>query len=54
MLIKGYLEGWKVLSIALAFCCLERYYRDFSPLKRVIVSRDWIAVASRLVPIPGI
>jgi hypothetical protein len=47
-------KSWQVLSIALAFCCLERSYRDLSPLKRVIVSRDWIAVANRLVPIPGI
>jgi hypothetical protein len=39
--------------MALAFCCLGRSYRDFSPLKRIIVSRDWIAVANRLVPIPG-
>jgi IS605 OrfB family transposase len=47
-------KSWQVLSIALAFCCLERSYRDLSPLKRVIISRDWTAVASRLVPIPGI
>jgi predicted transposase len=47
-------KSWQVLSIALAFCCLERSYRDLSPLKRVIVSKDWTAVANRLVPIPGI
>jgi IS605 OrfB family transposase len=47
-------KSWQVLSIALAFCCLGKSYRDFSPLKRVIVSRDWIAVANRLVPVPGI
>jgi transposase, IS605 OrfB family, central region len=47
-------KSWQVLSIALAFCCLEKSYRDFSPLKRVIISKDWIAVANRLVPIPGI
>jgi IS605 OrfB family transposase len=46
-------KSWQVLSIALAFCCLERSYRDFSPLKRVIVSKDWIAVANRLVPVLG-
>jgi len=28
-------------------------YRDFSPLKRVIFSKDWIAVANRLVPVLG-
>jgi regulator of replication initiation timing len=47
-------KSWQVLSIALAFCCLERSYRDLSPLKCVIVSKDWIAVANRLVPVPGI
>jgi IS605 OrfB family transposase len=46
-------KSWQVLSIALAFCCLERLYRDLSPLKRVIVSKDWIAVANRLVPVLG-
>jgi IS605 OrfB family transposase len=43
-------KSWQVLSITLAFCCLEKSYRDFSPLKRVIISKDWIAVANRLVP----
>jgi transposase, putative, N-terminal domain len=43
-------KSWQVLSIALAFCCLERSYRDFSPLKRVIISKDWTAVANRLTP----
>ncbi|WP_299238582.1 IS200/IS605 family accessory protein TnpB-related protein [Sulfurihydrogenibium sp.] len=46
-------KSWQVLSIALAFCCLERSYRDLSPLKRVIVSKDWIAVANRLAPVLG-
>jgi hypothetical protein len=46
-------KSWQVLSIALAFCCLGRSYRDFSPLKRVIISKDWIAVANRLVPVLG-
>ena len=43
-------KSWQVLSIALAFCCLERSYKDLSPLKRVIISKDWIAVANRLAP----
>ncbi|HBW59202.1 MAG TPA: transposase, partial [Thermoanaerobacter sp.] len=38
-------KSWQVLSIALAFCCLEKSYRDFSPLKRVIISKDWTVVA---------
>jgi len=44
-------KSWQVLSIALAFCCLER--SNLSPLKRMIVSKDWIAVANRLVPVLG-
>ncbi|MFP3253981.1 MAG: transposase, partial [Hydrogenobaculum sp.] len=48
----GY-KSWQVLFTALAFCCLEKSYRDFSPLKRVIISKDWIAVANRLVPVLG-
>jgi hypothetical protein len=47
-------KSWQVLSIALAFCCLEKSYRDFSPLKRVIISKDWTVVANRLVPMLGI
>ncbi len=46
-------KSWRVLSIALAFCCLGRSHRDLSPLKRVIVLKDWIAVANRLVPVLG-
>jgi hypothetical protein len=46
-------KSWQVLSITLAFCCLERLYRDLSSLKRVIISKDWIAVANRLVTVPS-
>jgi len=49
-LTAGRHKSWQVLSIALAFCCLERSYKDLSPLKRVIISKDWIAVANRLAP----
>ena len=31
-LSTGRHKSWQVLSIALAFCCLEKSYRDFSPL----------------------
>ena len=47
---KRLLEGEKRKD----FCCLEKSYRDLSPLKRVIISKDWIAVANRLVPVLGI
>jgi hypothetical protein len=49
----GY-KNWQFLFTTLAFCCLEKSYRDFSPLKQLIVSKDWIAVANRLVPVLGI
>ncbi|MCI4407468.1 MAG: IS200/IS605 family accessory protein TnpB-related protein [Thermofilum sp.] len=48
----GKQKSWQVLSVALAFSCLEGF-RDFSPLKRVIISGDWAGVARRLVPVPG-
>jgi hypothetical protein len=43
-------KSWQVLSIALVFCCLEKSYKDLSSLKRVIISKDWIAVADRTLP----
>jgi transposase, putative, N-terminal domain len=46
-------KSWQVLFTALAFCYLEKSYIDFSPLKRVIISKNWIAVANRLVPVLG-
>jgi len=47
-------KSWQVLSVALAFSCLESF-RDFSPLKRVILLGDWVGVAKRkgLVPLLG-
>ena len=44
-------KSWQVLSVALAFSCLESL-RDFSPLKRILISRDWAGVAKQkgLVP----
>jgi IS605 OrfB family transposase len=47
-------KSWRVLSVALAFSCLESF-RDLSPLKRVILTRDWVGAAKRngLVPLPG-
>jgi len=47
-------KSWQVLSVALAFSCLESL-RDFSPLKRVILLRDWVGAAKQngLVPLPG-
>jgi len=48
---KSLQKRWQVLSVALAFSCLESF-RDFSPLKRVILLGDWVGVAKRkgLVP----
>jgi len=49
----GRYKNWQVLFTAFAFCCLEKSYRDFSPLKQLIVSRDWARMVSRLVPVLG-
>jgi ElaB/YqjD/DUF883 family membrane-anchored ribosome-binding protein len=47
-------KSWQVLSVALAFSCLESF-RDLSPLKRVLLTRDWVGVAKRngSAPLPG-
>ncbi|MCC6011663.1 IS200/IS605 family accessory protein TnpB-related protein [Candidatus Caldipriscus sp.] len=46
-------KSWRVLSVALAFSCLESF-RDFSPLKRVLLLGDWVGVAGRVSPsLPG-
>jgi transposase, putative, N-terminal domain len=44
----GY-KNWQVLFTAFAFSCLESY-RDFSPLKRILLDGDWARMANRLVP----
>ena len=46
---KSLQKSWRVLSVALAFSCLESF-RDFSPLKRVILLGDWVGVAGRVSP----
>jgi IS605 OrfB family transposase len=48
----GRYKNWQVLFTALAFPCLESH-RDFSPLKRVMISRDWARMVNRLVPVLG-
>jgi len=52
--VQALQKSWPVLSVALAFSCLESF-RDLSPLKRVILARDWVGAAKRngLVPLPG-
>jgi IS605 OrfB family transposase len=50
---KSLQKSWRVLSVALAFSCLESF-RDFSPLKRVLLLGDWVGVACRVSPsLPG-
>jgi len=44
-------KSWQVLSVALALSCLESL-RDFSPLKGVIIARDWVGAAKRASPSP--
>jgi len=48
----GRYKNWQVLFTAFAFSCLESY-RDFSPLKRVMISKDWVRMVNRLVPVLG-
>jgi IS605 OrfB family transposase len=50
-------KSWRVLSVALASLlattCLE-WCRDHSPLKRVLISGDWVSVAGKGSPsLPG-
>ena len=46
-------KSWQVLSVALALSCLESL-RDYSPLKRVILARDWVGAANKASPsLPG-
>jgi IS605 OrfB family transposase len=50
-------KSWRVLSVALAAllatACLE-WCRDHSPLKRVLISGDWVRVAGKGSPsLPG-
>jgi len=42
-------KSWQVLSVAFAFSCLESL-RDFSPLKGILISRDWAGVANKASP----
>jgi Uncharacterized conserved protein len=50
---KSLQKSWQVLSVALAFSCLE-WCRDHSPLKRVLISGDWVRVAGGVSPsLPG-
>jgi len=47
--VQALQKSWQVLSVAFAFSCLESL-RDFSPLKRVLISRDWAGVANKASP----
>jgi IS605 OrfB family transposase len=54
---KSLQKSWQVLSVALAALrattCLE-WCRDYSPLKRVLISGDWVRVAGGVSPsLPG-
>ncbi len=47
--VQSLQKSWQVLSVAFAFSCLESL-RDFSPLKRILISRDWAGVANKASP----
>ena len=51
---KGRQKSWRVLRAAFTFPLLGKsFVRDFSPLRRALVLRDWKGVVKRLVPVPG-
>jgi hypothetical protein len=51
--VQALQKSWQVLIVALAFSCLESL-RDLSPLKRVILTKDWVGAAKRASPsLPG-
>ncbi len=52
-LLKKRQKSWRVLRAAFTFPLLGKtFVRDFSPLRRVFVLRDWERVVKRLVPVP--
>ncbi len=53
-LLKKRQKSWRVLRAAFTFPLLGKtFVRDFSPLRRALVLRDWERVVRRLVPAPG-
>jgi predicted nucleic acid-binding Zn-ribbon protein len=42
-------KSWQVLSVAFSFSFLESL-RDCSPLKRILVSRDWAGAVNKASP----
>ena len=57
---SGLHKNWQVLSVALTVPYLEKFsqvkntYREFSPLKRLIISKDWIRTVRMQVPVLGV
>ena len=53
--VRVFLKSWRVLRAAFTFPLLGKSFaRDFSPLRRVLVSGDWERVVRGLVPAPGV
>ncbi len=51
--VKDLLKSLRVLSVAFGVLLLERSFRDFSPLRRVLVSGDWGQASERLASVLG-
>ncbi len=51
--VKDLLKSLRVLSVAFGVLLLERSFRDFSPLRRVLVWGDWGQASVRLAPVLG-
>ncbi len=45
---------WRVVKVALGIPILGKSFnRDFSPLRKLLISGDWNRVSRRLAPVPG-
>jgi len=54
-LLKKRQKNWRVLRAAFTFPLLGKsFIRDFSPLRQILVLRDWERVVKRLAPVPGL
>jgi len=52
-LLKKRQKSWRVLRAAFTFPLLGKYFKDFSPLRRISVLGDWERLVKRLAPVPG-
>jgi len=57
--LSSLLKSWQVLSAAITVPYLEKFLqvnsicRDFSPLKPILITGDWVRAVNRLAPDSG-